>query len=111
MTVFEPYEDRILVLADPTEEKTPGGVIIPKSAQKSLNRGTVVAVGPGEVQNGFFVPVRSKPGDRVLYGKYSATTITLDGIDYLVMRDKDVYGGLTGEPDGVDEKAAVSVGG
>lgn len=87
---FKPNEDRILVEAAAAEEKTASGIIIPDTAKEKPQEGKVVAVGAGTDDK----PVTVKVGDKVLYGKYSGTEITLGGIDYLIMRNSDVFGTL-----------------
>ena len=85
---FIPNEDRILVEAAAAEEKTASGIIIPDTAKEKPQEGTVVAVGQGSDEK----PVTLKVGDRVLYGKYSGTEITIGGIEYLIMKNSDVFG-------------------
>jgi chaperonin GroES len=69
------------------EQKTASGIIIPDTAKEKPMRGEVVAVGPGKKDE----PMTVKVGDQVLYGKYSGTEIAIDGIDYLIMRENDIY--------------------
>ena len=85
---FIPNEDRILVEAAAAEEKTASGIIIPDTAKEKPQEGTVVAVGQGTDEK----PVTLKVEDRVLYGKYSGTEITIGGIEYLIMKNSDVFG-------------------
>ena len=85
---FIPNEDRILVEAAAAEEKTASGIIIPDTAKEKPQEGTVVAVGQGTDEK----PVTLKVGDRVLYGKYSGTEITIGGIEYLIVKNSDVFG-------------------
>ena len=85
---FIPNEDRILVEAAAAEEKTASGIIIPDTAKEKPQEGTVVAVGQGTDDK----PVTLKVGDRVLYGKYSGTEVTIGGIEYLIMKNSDVFG-------------------
>jgi len=85
---FKPNEDRILVESAAAEEKTASGIIIPDTAKEKPQEGKVVAVGDGVTDK----PVTVKIGDKVLYGKYSGTEITIDGVDYLIMRNSDVFG-------------------
>jgi len=87
----KPMEDRILLKPMDAEEKTAGGIIIPDNAKEKPQRGEVVAVGPGKVNDkGQRVEMSLKKGDKVLYGKYSGTEITIDGTDYLIVRESDV---------------------
>jgi len=85
---FIPNEDRILVEAAAAEEKTASGIIIPDTAKEKPQEGTVVAVGQGTDDK----PVTLKVGDRVLYGKYSGTEVAIGGIEYLIMKNSDVFG-------------------
>lgn len=83
---IKPLADRVLVEPAPAEDKTASGIIIPDTAKEKPQRGTVVAVGPGKKDE----PTTVKEGDTVLYGKYSGTEISLDGTDYLIMRESDI---------------------
>ncbi len=83
---IKPLADRVLVEPSPAEEKTAGGIIIPDTAKEKPQKGTVVAVGPGKKDE----PMTVKAGDQVLYGKYAGTEITIDGINYLIMRESDI---------------------
>jgi chaperonin GroES len=85
---FKPLADRVLIEAAPAEQTTASGIIIPDSAKEKPLRGTVVAVGKGKKDE----PVTVKVGDDVLYGQYSGTEIKIDGKNYLIMRESDVYG-------------------
>lgn len=87
---FTPNEDRILVEPAAAEEKTASGIIIPDTAKEKPQQGTVVAVGTGTGEK----PVTVKAGDKILYGKYSGTEISIDGADYLIMRNSDIFGTL-----------------
>ena len=82
-----PLHDRVIVKAAPAEEKTAGGIIIPDTAKEKPQRGTVVAAGPGKKDE----PVTVKIGDNVLYGKYSGTEISVEGKDYLMMKESDIF--------------------
>lgn len=81
-----PLADRVVVEPATAEEKTSGGIIIPDTAKEKPQRGTVVAVGPGKKDE----PLTVKNGDTVLYGKYAGTEITIDGKDFLIMRESDI---------------------
>jgi chaperonin GroES len=83
----KPLADRVLVQAAPAEEKTASGIIIPDAAKEKPQRGTVVAVGPGKKDE----PMTLKVGDTILYGKYSGTEIQVEGKDYLMMRESDIF--------------------
>lgn len=84
---IRPLADRVLVAPDAAEEKTASGIIIPDSAKEKPQRGKVIAVGNGKKDE----PITVKVGDNVLYGKYSGTEISVDGKDYLIMRESDIY--------------------
>lgn len=86
--MFKPLADRVLIEAEPAEEKTASGIIIPDTAKEKPLRGKVIAVGPGKPDE----PMNVKVGDIVLYGQYSRTEIKLEGTDYLIMREADIYG-------------------
>ena len=83
---IKPLADRVLVLPAPAEEKTIGGIIIPDTAKEKPQQGIVVAVGNGKKDE----PMELKVGDVVLYGKYAGTELSLEGKDYLIMRQSDV---------------------
>jgi chaperonin GroES len=85
---FKPNEDRILVEASPAANKTASGIYIPETAKEKPQTGKVVAVGDGSSDK----PITVKIGDSVLYGKYAGTEITIDGKEYLIMRNSDVFG-------------------
>ncbi|QKJ28282.1 co-chaperone GroES [Mucilaginibacter mali] len=89
----KPIGDRILIEAAPAETKTASGIYIPETAQEKPQRGTVVAVGPGKYaeQTGTLIPVSVKVGDKVLYGKFAGQEFSLDGKDYLIMRESDIF--------------------
>ena len=84
---LKPLADRVLVEPAPAEEKTIGGIIIPDTAKEKPQRGIVVAAGAGKKDG----PMTVKPGDSVLYGKYAGTEVTVDGKEYLIMRESDIF--------------------
>jgi len=92
MASINPLGDRVVVKPEPAEEKTASGLFIPDTAKEKPQRGTVVAVGPGKVENGNKIEMTVSEGDTVLYGKYSGTEITMDGDDVLIMRESDILG-------------------
>jgi chaperonin GroES len=92
MASIKPLGDRVLVKPDVAEEKTASGIIIPDTAKEKPQRGTVVAVGGGKYENGTKIDMTVKEGDKVLYGKYSGTELSLDGEDFLIMRENDILG-------------------
>lgn len=83
----KPLADRVIIEPAPAEEKTASGIIIPDTAKEKPMRGKVVAVGTGKKDE----PITVKVGDEVLYGKYAGTEIQIDGKDYLIMRESDIY--------------------
>ncbi|PIS30654.1 MAG: co-chaperone GroES [Candidatus Marinimicrobia bacterium CG08_land_8_20_14_0_20_45_22] len=89
MTV-KPLADRVVVKPSEAEEKTHGGIFLPDTAKEKPQQGSVVAVGPGKFENGVKVPMEVKVGDKVLYGKYSGTEVSIDGEDHLIMRESDI---------------------
>lgn len=90
---FTPLHDRVLVKRVEGEEKTKGGLIIPDSAKEKPAEGEVIAVGAGtRDEDGDRVALDVKKGDRILFGKWSGTEITLDGQDLLIMKESDILG-------------------
>jgi len=88
---IKPLNDRVLVLRVDQEDKTAGGIIIPDTAKEKPQEGKVVATGPGKSdEDGKRIALEVKEGDRVLFGKYSGTDITLDGVEHLIMREDDI---------------------
>ncbi|MCX6163545.1 MAG: co-chaperone GroES [Ignavibacteriae bacterium] len=89
---IKPLADRILVKPAEAEEKTASGIIIPDTAKEKPMQGEVIAVGKGRISDdGKVSPLELKVGDKILYGKYSGTEVTVDGNEYLIMRESDVY--------------------
>jgi len=84
---LQPLADRVLVEPAAAEEKTASGIIIPDSAKEKPQRGTIMAVGGGKKDE----PMTVKVGDNVLYGKYAGTEITVEGKEYLIMRESDIF--------------------
>lgn len=84
--MIKPLADRVLVEAKEAETKTASGLYIPDSAKEKPQQGVIVAVGSGKKDE----PMELKPGDKVMYGKYSGTEVSYDGKDYLIMRQSDV---------------------
>jgi chaperonin GroES len=88
---IKPLADRVIVTPAAAEEKTASGIIIPDTAKEKPQRGEVVAVGEGKVsEQGNLMKPQVKVGDQVLYGKYSGTEISIEGKDYLIMRETDI---------------------
>src|SRR4051812_5939445 len=90
---FRPLGDRVLVKRVEEEEKTRGGIIIPDTAKEKPQEGEVIAVGPGARDDaGKVQPLDVKPGDRILFGKWSGTEVKLDGEDLIIMKEADIMG-------------------
>ena len=95
-TKFRPLHDRVVVKRIDAEAKTKGGIIIPDTVKEKPQEGEVVAVGPGgRDESGKLVPVEVKPGNRVLFGKWSGTEVKLDGEELLIMKESDIMGVLS----------------
>ncbi len=92
MASIKPLSDRVLVKPDVAEETTSSGIIIPDTAKEKPQRGTVVAVGEGRYENGTKIDMSLKAGDKVLYGKYAGTELTIDGDELMIMRESDILG-------------------
>ena len=84
---FRPLHDRVLIKVLDSEEKTAGGIIIPDTAKEKPKKGKIIAAGNGKKDE----PLTVKAGDTVLYGQYSGTEIKIDGGDYLIMRESDIF--------------------
>lgn len=84
---IKPLADRVIIEPAAAEEKTASGIIIPDTAKEKPQKGSVVAVGNGKKDE----PITVKVGDSVLYGKYAGTEITIDGSEYLIMRESDIF--------------------
>lgn len=90
---FEPLGDRIIVLQDNPEEKTEAGLIIPQTVQDKPFTGLVVEVGPGAIkENGERREMEIKKGDRIYFSQYSGAKISIEGVEYLMMKEADVIG-------------------
>ncbi|MGB2202128.1 MAG: co-chaperone GroES [Pseudooceanicola atlanticus] len=90
---FKPLHDRVVVKRVESEEKTAGGLIIPDSAKEKPAEGEVIAVGEGaRKDNGELIEMAVKTGDKVLFGKWSGTEITLEGQELLIMKESDILG-------------------
>jgi len=95
MANIRPLGDRVVVKPQPAEEKTASGLFIPDTAKEKPQRGEVVSVGPGRVENGTKIDMTVSAGDTVLYGKYSGTEISINDEDLLIMRESDILGVIT----------------
>lgn len=90
---FRPLHDRVVVRRVGSEEKSAGGIIIPDTAQEKPSEGEVVSVGTGaRAEDGTVTPMDVKAGDRVLFGKWSGTEVTIDGEELLIMKESDIMG-------------------
>jgi len=88
---IKPLADRVIVAPAAAEEKTKSGIIIPDTAKEKPQRGEIVAVGEGKTsEQGSLIKPQVQVGDQVLYGKYAGTEISVDGGDYLIMRESDI---------------------
>ena len=104
---FRPLHDRVVVRRIEAEEKTAGGIIIPDTAKEKPQEGEIIAVGPGALDdNGKRVPPEVKPGDFVLFGKWSGTEVKIDGEELLIMKESDIMGIVEGRMAGKGKKAA-----
>jgi chaperonin GroES len=90
---FKPLRDRVLVKYSEEAERTAGGLYIPDTAKEKPQKGEVVAVGPGRVtDDGKLQPISVKVGDVVLFDKYSGSKVTMDDVEYLIIREEDILG-------------------
>jgi len=96
MASIKPLSDRVVVRPMEAETKTASGLFIPDTAKEKPQRGTVVAAGPGRVENGNHIEMGVQEGDVVLYGKYAGTEIRVDDEDLLIMRESDILGVVAG---------------
>jgi chaperonin GroES len=87
---ISPLADRVVVKASEDAEQMRGGLYIPDTAKEKPQQGEIIAAGPGKYEDGKLVPMSTKVGDKVLYGKYSGTEITLDNEQFLILRESDV---------------------
>jgi chaperonin GroES len=89
---LKPLADRVVVRPSVAEERTKGGIIVPDTAKEKPVWGELIAVGPGKISDeGKLIALEVKVGDRVLYGKYSGTEVTIDGEELLIMRESDIF--------------------
>jgi chaperonin GroES len=89
-TKVQPLADRVVIRALEETEQMRGGLYIPDTAKEKPQQGEIVAIGPGKYEDGKLVPMSVKVGDKVLYGKYSGTEVTLDNENLLILRESDV---------------------
>jgi len=89
---FQPLADRVVVRPFEETETKKGGIIIPDTAKEKPMQGEIIETGPGRItDDGKNIALQVKKGDRVLYGKYSGTEVTIDGEEYLIMRESDIF--------------------
>jgi chaperonin GroES len=91
-----PLHDRVVVKRIEEKESVRGGIIIPDTAKEKPQEGEVVSVGAGKREKGVRIPLDVAPGDRILFGKYSGTEIRLDDQEYLILREDEILGKLSG---------------
>ena len=93
---ISPLHDRVLIRRLEEKETARGGIIIPDTAKEKPQEGEVIAVGSGKIEKGKRVPPEVKAGDRILFGKYTGNDITLEGQEYLILREDDILAKLSG---------------
>lgn len=87
---LKPLGDRVVVKPDEKEEKTKSGIVLPDTAKEKPQEGEVVAVGTGKYEDGQKIPLEVKVGDKVIYSKYGGTEIKDEGIEYLILSERDI---------------------
>lgn len=91
--MIRPLGERVVVRPMPSEEKTKSGIVLPDTAKEKPQEGEVIAVGSGRLlETGQRVPIDLKPGDKILFSKYSGNEVKIDDVDYLIMRESDILG-------------------
>jgi chaperonin GroES len=102
---FRPLHDRVVIRRVEPEGKTTGGIFIPDTVQEKPMEGEIVAVGPGaRDEKGTIVPLDVKPGDRILFGKWSGSEVKLDGEELLIMKESDIMGIIEGSSIAIAKK-------
>ena len=97
MANFRPLYDRVLVKRLAAEQKTAGGLVIPESAKEKPQEAEVIAVGQGRItKNEDLAPLTVKPGDRILFGKYTGDEVKVDGVEHLILREQDILAVVEG---------------
>lgn len=95
---FKPLQDRVVVRRFDQPEKTAGGILLPETVQEKPMEGEIIAVGPGErSSDGRLNPLDVKKGDRVLFGKWAGTEVTIDGDELVIMKEEDIMGIIPGK--------------
>ncbi len=93
---LKPLADRVIIKKLEAEEKTPGGIVLPDTAKEKPQNGEVLAVGPGKTdEKGNKTPMELKVGDKVLFQKYSGTEVKIDGVEYLILAERDILAVFT----------------
>ena len=93
MAQIRPLHDRVIVQRLAEEERTRGGIIIPDTAKEKPQKGKIVSTGKGKItEDGKLLPLEVRPGDEVLFGKYAGTEFKVEGEEFLMMREDDIYG-------------------
>lgn len=92
---IQPLRDRVVLKVLEAEEKTRGGIVLPDTAKEKPQEGKIVAVGKGMIVEGKLIPLDVKVGDKVLFGKYSGTEITIDGEELLILKEEDILAVIT----------------
>lgn len=87
---LEPLGDRVIVQQSEGEEKTASGIVLPDTAKEKPQEGKVIAVGPGRYEDGKLVPLSVKKGDTVIYSKYGGTEVKVNGVEYLILNERDI---------------------
>ena len=90
MKTLKPYLDKVVIKMVETEETTQSGIVLPGNAKEKPQMAEVVAVGPGLVEDGVKIPMEVAVGDKVLMSKYAGTEVKLDGIEYIILSQKDI---------------------
>ena len=88
---LKPLYDRVVVKREDEEKTTAGGIVLPSTSGEKPSQGTVVAVGPGKVKGGELRPLQVKVGDKVLFGKYTGSEVKVDGEDFIIMKEEEIF--------------------
>ena len=110
MAKLTPLGERVLVRRVQESESVRGGIIIPDTAKEKPQEGVVVAVGTGRYDKGQHVPMTVKEGDRVLFGKYSGSDIKIDNEEFLILKEEEIFGSLTGSAKPAEKPEKVAAG-
>jgi chaperonin GroES len=108
MAKLTPLGERVLVRRVQEAETVRGGIIIPDTAKEKPQEGVVVAVGTGKYDKGQHVPMTVKEGDRILFGKYSGSDIKIDGEEFLILKEEEIFGILTGSAKPAEREKATA---